>query len=285
MKSVVFIGNRPNVYRSLQKLGSKIQIVKAYALADSPLQQEWKKEPASFQEFFQFKERQHVLQNISNLEFDILISNGCPFIIPVSSIKKPHQLFLNIHPTPLPFLKGKTPINGYFYNQMKFFGVTVHEMNDGIDTGPIVHQRTEPLTEDIDLGLLYNLVFEMEGSTFLQAWKMLEEKDFQFESQIQKQEGSIFNRTPEMQNIDLQKDTTEIILRKIRSFGISSQGIHCVIEDSGYSIWEADLIFNTYVLQKFASESAGKIVLFYQDYFLLKTIDGLIKVKRFKKQS
>jgi methionyl-tRNA formyltransferase len=83
-------------------------------------------------------------------------------------MKKSHQIFINIHPSLLPDLKGKHPINGAILFDRKH-GVTCHHMDDGIDTGSVIANIEIPITDDLDLGLLYQLSFIAEGEVFEKA--------------------------------------------------------------------------------------------------------------------
>ena len=138
---VLFIGNRFNVlFELLNSFKEEVSIVKIFVLENSHLETELKKCDCKYS-VFSLNDKDHLIKKIKTLNFDILISNGCPFILPVSKITRNNQKFINIHPTYLPFLKGKTPLNGVFYNNMSFFGASMHFMDDGIDTGKIIYQK------------------------------------------------------------------------------------------------------------------------------------------------
>jgi methionyl-tRNA formyltransferase len=55
--------------------------------------------------------KNQLIDFINEIKFDILISNGCPYILTVSKMKKEKQIFVNVHPSLLPDLKGINPIN------------------------------------------------------------------------------------------------------------------------------------------------------------------------------
>jgi len=58
----------------------------------------------------------------------------------------------NLHPSPLPRYAGLNAISWAIYRGEKTHGVTVHKMEPGIDTGPIVFQAVFPI-EDHDTAL------------------------------------------------------------------------------------------------------------------------------------
>ena len=62
-------------------------------------------------EFQTFSKKSELVDLITNTDFDVLISNGCPYILPISQIKKAGQIFVNIHPSLLHDLGGSCQVN------------------------------------------------------------------------------------------------------------------------------------------------------------------------------
>ncbi|MBN1619788.1 hypothetical protein JW890_03615 [candidate division WOR-3 bacterium] len=60
-------------------------------------------------------------------------------IFPEDFIKRFRKM-LNIHPGSLPEYRGLNPVNWALKNNEKFHGVTIHEVTDEIDSGPVVSQ-------------------------------------------------------------------------------------------------------------------------------------------------
>ena len=172
-------------------------------------------------------------------------------------------------------------MNGVFYLDYKFYGATMHYIDNGIDTGDVIHQEKEDLSDDIDLGLLYHLAMTLEGRVFNKGWEKLKRVNFINIGVKQKVNSTYFNRTLEMQKLDFKSSTNQILL-KIKSFGIKTQG--CVVEigNINYRIFEAEKIQNRYLLEKFQNEIAGKILLSYDEKLLIKTGDGMIKIKKYE---
>ena len=53
--------------------------------------------------------------------------------------------FSNVHPSILPYYKGPTPIEWCLHNNEKNVGWTVHEIDEQIDSGKIIHQAVVPV--------------------------------------------------------------------------------------------------------------------------------------------
>ena len=74
----------------------------------------------------------------NSLEFDLAVSYVYWKILKKPLIQIPKLGILNFHPAPLPELRGAGGFNLAILENHETFGVTVHYMDEGIDTGPIV---------------------------------------------------------------------------------------------------------------------------------------------------
>ncbi len=280
MKKIVLIANRLNVIRYLVDT-LNVEIVKLYVLKNSLLDQQIT--TINVQEdievdVFTMKDKARLVDELKSLDFDILISNGCPFILPVGEIRRDGQLFINIHPTLLPDLKGKTPLNGVFMTHRQSIGATMHYIDEGIDTGNIISQKEVILTPDIDQGLVYKVSFDLEQGTFSNGWKILEKNEFNFLGQRQHGEGSYFNRTEDDQTININLDNSDLIIDKIKSFNIRGQGTLLSVDQGSYRIYLAEKIISPYLLEKYHSVLPAKIAFKYDNKIVIRTVDGMIKL-------
>lgn len=280
MKEVIFIGNRLNVLEELLKQ-KDIAFKKIFVLKDSVLHKNITKSSLPFDVFEINKtDKNKIINYLKTDPFDLLISNGCPFIIPVDEIKKtnPCALFINTHPTYLPHLKGATPLNGVFYLGYNFIGATTHYMDSGIDTGNIIFQEKIDVTPDLDQGLIYFLSFKLESIVFSKAYKRLVSNEFIYEGEKQKEKGSYFNREESIFKIDIFSDTNEMIIKKIKSLGMTTHPNILKLNSTVYKIHDAEVIINNFLLELFTSSKPGTVLYEYSDKILLKTKDGIIKM-------
>lgn len=71
------------------------------------------------------------------------------FKIPASVFTIPEKGFYNIHPGLLPAYRGPDPVFFQIKNREKYTGVTIHQLDEHFDKGPVVVQeRTKILTDD-----------------------------------------------------------------------------------------------------------------------------------------
>ena len=72
-------------------------------------------------------------------EVELVVVSGFQFILRASFFNRVPYCF-NIHPSYLPAYKGPEPIAWGVLDRQKQFGVTLHEVDEGIDTGAIFAQ-------------------------------------------------------------------------------------------------------------------------------------------------
>lgn len=69
-------------------------------------------------------------------------------IIPKEIFEIPKNKTLNIHPSLLPKYRGASPIQSQILNDEKKIGVTVMQIDEGMDTGPIIVQKMTHLISE-----------------------------------------------------------------------------------------------------------------------------------------
>ena len=84
---------------------------------------------------------EQAMQAIEKYEVNTGLVVTFSFIIPRSVFSLPVNGFFNVHPGLLPAYRGADPVFYQVKNREKFAGVTVHKINEGIDTGEIVLQE------------------------------------------------------------------------------------------------------------------------------------------------
>lgn len=94
-------------------------------------------------------------------DYSIIFSLHCKKIFPKYITEK--FKCINIHPGYNPFNRGMFPHVWSIINGLPA-GATIHEMDEGIDTGPIIAQREVPVTPYDTSDTLYKRVIEEELS-------------------------------------------------------------------------------------------------------------------------
>jgi phosphoribosylglycinamide formyltransferase-1 len=100
---------------------------------------------------------------------------------------------MNIHPAVLPSfagLHGQKQANDY---GVKISGCTVHFVDEGMDTGPVIMQAAVPVKEDDSEEALSERILRFEHKIYPEAIKLFSEGRIKVEGRKVKIKGSIFS--------------------------------------------------------------------------------------------
>lgn len=86
------------------------------------------------------------LSEIEKYNCDVLVSMSFNQIFKEPVLSK--YKVINCHAGKLPFYRGRNILNWVLINDEKEFGITVHYVDEGIDTGDIILQKTYPITDE-----------------------------------------------------------------------------------------------------------------------------------------
>lgn len=88
-------------------------------------------------------DRQHQWQTLcANLDTPDFIFVACfPEKLPDVALNWPHQKSINLHPSLLPRYRGPDPVFWQLRHNESQTGITLHELSDTLDAGPILHQQ------------------------------------------------------------------------------------------------------------------------------------------------
>ena len=112
------------------------------------------------------------IEFLSSLELDYIFGIHFPYIIPAEILGVPKIGVVNLHPAFLPYNKGwHTPswaiIEGYPY------GATLHFMDEALDEGDIIHQKTIDVYPIDTANSLYKRVLKLEEEVFYESFDSL----------------------------------------------------------------------------------------------------------------
>lgn len=113
---------------------------------------------------------------LRRLEVDLIVSIAAPQILKREILGVPRHGCINIHNALLPRYQGLLPSFWVLANGERETGTTIHYMNERIDAGAIILQRTTPITEDDTLhSLVYRTKITIGPEMLLEAIRQIEE--------------------------------------------------------------------------------------------------------------
>ena len=91
---------------------------------------------------------------ILNKKPDVIITAAYGQIVPKQMLIYPDYGCINVHGSLLPKYRGASPIQSAIMNGDKITGITLMYMEEGLDTGNIIHAKEIPIEDDDTYGTL-----------------------------------------------------------------------------------------------------------------------------------
>ncbi len=106
-------------------------------------------------------------------KIDYVVLAGFMRVLTPDFVRKYHGRLINIHPALLPAFPGAHAIKDAWEAKVTETGVTVHFVDSGVDTGPVILQRKVPVLPEDALEALEARIHEMEYEIYPQALKLV----------------------------------------------------------------------------------------------------------------
>ena len=104
---------------------------------------------------------------------DLIASAGYMRVLGPAVVERWRHRWLNVHPALLPSFPGMHGVRDALAYRVKVTGVTVHFVDEGIDSGPIVLQEALAVREDDDWDALEPRIHEVEHRLLPRAVRAL----------------------------------------------------------------------------------------------------------------
>ncbi len=91
-----------------------------------------------------------------SLKPDVMVVAAFGQIITKEILEMPKYGCINVHASLLPAYRGAAPIQWAVINGDKESGVTIMQMDEGIDTGDMIEKAVVPIAEDETGGSLFD---------------------------------------------------------------------------------------------------------------------------------
>ncbi|HEX6695653.1 MAG TPA: phosphoribosylglycinamide formyltransferase [Solirubrobacteraceae bacterium] len=104
---------------------------------------------------------------------ELVVLAGYMAILDAGFVARFPDRILNVHPSLLPAFPGVRAIEQALEHGVKVFGVTVHLVDEGVDTGPIVLQRAVDLPEARDADAVRTALRPIEHELLPRAVRLM----------------------------------------------------------------------------------------------------------------
>lgn len=215
------------------------------------------------------------IEHVNEYAADLFVSMSFDQIFKAELINLPKYKTINCHAGKLPFYRGRNILNWALINDEKEFGITVHYMDEGIDTGDIILQETYPITDEDDYGTLLLRAYDGCADVLYRAIKMVQSNAV---SPIKQEEidpiGTYCGMRQEGDEIIDWNQKSRDVFNFIRA--LSKPGPQAVswIRGNRIRINKAKMIPGAHIYKNIAGQVIGKT----SQGFVIKTGDSSIEI-------
>lgn len=128
-------------------------------------------EPAKFSDTQSWAKK--LEENISHYNPDLIVLAGFMKILPISFVQTFSPRIINIHPSLLPSFPGAHAVRDALASGAKETGTTIHIVDEGVDTGPILGQQSLAVLPSDDEASLHERIKVLERELLVETIQAL----------------------------------------------------------------------------------------------------------------
>ena len=183
MINIGFFGDGPWADNTLKKISKNNNfsisfIVTRFKKPDSKLEK-WSKKLSVDLISYEDVNSPQAVAKFQKYNADLFVSMSFDQILKKDIILLPKMGFLNCHAGALPFYRGRNILNWALINDEKECGVTVHFIDEGIDTGDIILQKKRVISDKDDYSTLLKKAESLCAECLYEAIIKVESGDFE----------------------------------------------------------------------------------------------------------
>ena len=179
-------------------------------------------------------------QQLRELNPDVMIVAAYGLILPQVVLDIPRMGCLNIHASLLPRWRGAAPIQRAILAGDTETGITIMQMNAGLDTGDMLSTSTCPIEQSETAGSLHDKLATLGASSLLKTLNQL----LSGKIKAVKQDDSQASYAHKLEKQEAQLDWTlsaEQLDRQIRAFNPWPVAFF-LVDDQTVRVWDAEII-------------------------------------------
>lgn len=150
------------------------------------------------------------LEILKELNPDLVVVVAYGKILPDDCLKFPKYGCINVHASILPKYRGASPIHFAVLNGDEETGVTVQQMDSGIDTGDILNIIKCPIGENDTTEKMYEILAPLGAKAMMQTIDMIEKGSLSPVKQDESLASKVGLLSRDMSGIDWSKSAKEI---------------------------------------------------------------------------
>lgn len=209
---------------------------------------------------------------LRSLNPDVMVVAAFGQIITKEILDMPKYGCINVHASLLPAYRGAAPIQWAVINGEKESGVTIMQMDEGIDTGDMIEKAVVPIAEDETGGSLFDKLSHTGAKLCVKVLKDLEEGTAVREKQPEESTTPYAKMIDKkMGEVDWKKSAKEIeqLIRGLNPWPSAYTKVH----GKTLKIWKANVLSET------SQMNPGQIARVTKDSFAVQTGQGILEIQ------
>ena len=225
---IIFAGTPDFAAKHLSALiNSEHEVIAAYSQPDRPAGRGKKLKPSDVKQLAVSHDipvyqpislrNEDAQQELAALNADLMVVVAYGLILPQIVLDTPRLGCINVHGSLLPRWRGAAPIQRSIWAGDTETGVTIMQMDLGLDTGAMLHKVTCPIANDETSASLYDKLAELGPQGLLETLAQISNNIAVAQVQDDEQSNYAAKLSKEEANIDWTQSAVEIE-RQVRAF-------------------------------------------------------------------
>ena len=214
--------------------------------------------------------RPEAVEELKKQNADLFVVAAFGQILSQEILDMPSLGCLNVHASLLPKYRGASPIQHVILDGQEKTGITIMQMNAGLDTGDILYQKEIVIREDDTYESLEQALMKLGGETIVEALTLLEQGRLKATPQDDEKSNYAPLIQKEMGRIDFSRDAFAID-RQIRGMNPWP---------SAYTTWRGKQLKLWRARPKETEKSGapGEVIEVSKDHFTVATGRGVLDI-------
>lgn len=183
-------------------------------------------------------------QELAALQADVMIVVAYGLLLPAAVLAAPRLGCLNVHGSLLPRWRGAAPIQRAIWAGDEQTGITIMQMDEGLDTGAMLYKLACPIAPDDTSASLYDKLAKLGPEGLLTTLDKLARGQLQPEQQPDALANYARKLSKEEALIDWQLPAVQLE-RCIRAFNPWPVS-YLVIQEQNVKVWQAQVLDETH---------------------------------------
>ena len=209
-------------------------------------------------------------QLVADLQADIMVVVAYGLILPQAVLSMPRLGCVNVHGSLLPRWRGAAPIQRSLWAGDSETGVTIMQMDVGLDTGDMLYKLSCPITAQDTSATLYDKLAQLGPQGLLETLSQLADGHARAEKQDDAQANYADKLSKEEARLNWQLSAAQLE-RCIRAFNPWPVS-YFLLDEQPVKVWQASVLPH-------AEKQPGEIIAADKQGIQIATADGVLNLQ------